>query len=124
VHLTRLTQVDEFLAQAGAFLEAREAEHNLILGICSRLVTSPTRFGEDPYFSVVRQDDAVVAAVIRTPPHNPVLSEVDDGAAIELVVHDLLDEFGTLPGVLGPVAASAAFAATVEDEPASRPIGP
>jgi predicted GNAT family acetyltransferase len=115
VHLTRLTEVDAFLAEAGAFLEAREAEHNLILGICSRLVTNPSRFGHDPYFSVVREGDAVVAAVIRTPPYNPVLSEVDDDTAIELVVHDLLEAFGTLPGVLGPVAASAAFAATVEE---------
>ncbi len=33
----RLADVDAFVEAAGEFLAAREAEHNLILGICSNL---------------------------------------------------------------------------------------
>ena len=44
----RLADVDAFVAAAGAFLEAREAEHNLILGLCSRLRVAPTMYDEPP----------------------------------------------------------------------------
>lgn len=41
-------EVDDLLAGAGEFLAAREAEHNLMLGICSNIRASPERFAEDP----------------------------------------------------------------------------
>ncbi len=109
LELSRFADAGSFLAVAGAFLEAREAEHNLILGVSSVVRDRPTTFGDrPPYFAAVRSGDRVVAAAIRTPPHNLVLSEIDDSAAIDLLVADRLGD--DLPGVLGPVDPVRAFA--------------
>ena len=108
--LRRLNGAEEFLEAAGAFLAAREAEHNLMLGLAGRLVAEPARHGNEPYLAVVTDAETVVGAFLRTPPHNLVLSELDDPAAVDLVAADLLEIDPTLPGVLGPKAAAARFA--------------
>ena len=43
MRLDRYTRVADFLAATGDFLAAREAEHNLMLGISSSLRASPGR---------------------------------------------------------------------------------
>jgi predicted GNAT family acetyltransferase len=106
VELRRYTDVDAFLAAAGPFLVAREAEHNLIFGVSSSLRESPEAYGQ-PYLGVVSEGDRVVAAALQTPPFRLILSEVDDPAAIDLLVTDLLDR--DLPGMLGPVEVMDAF---------------
>ena len=107
--------VDEFLAAAGGFLEAREAEHNLLFGITSAIRATPEVFAEDPpqFASVTDAAGRVVAATLRTPPHNQVLSSIDDLAAVDSLVQALRDE--PMPGVLGPTAAAARFAAAWTD---------
>lgn len=102
MRLTRHATADAFLAQAGDFLAAREAEHNLILGLTSRLLREPLLYGEPAYFAVVEEDRRVVGATMRTPPHNLILSELDDEAAIGLFVDDAHAAFASLPGVVGP----------------------
>ena len=108
MELRRLGSVAAFLGLAGEFLAAREAEHNLIFGICSTLLGDPTIYPEPPYLGVVVDGDRVVAAAIRTPPRALVLSETDVPEAIDVVLGDLAGT--SLPGVLGPAALSAAFA--------------
>jgi uncharacterized protein len=111
VRLVRPNDAAAFLELAGEFLVEREAEHNLLLGISGGLVHSPTLHGDDaPYFAVVESAGRIVAAVLRTPPWNLVLSEIDDPDALTLVAANALESFGALPGVLGPKRASAAFA--------------
>ena len=78
MELRRFSEVDDFLAMAGDYLSAREAEHNLIFGICSNLRATPTMFGGPPYLAVVTDRGRVVAAALRTPPHRMILSEIDD----------------------------------------------
>lgn len=102
VDVQRFISADEFLARAGEFLAAREAEHNLILGLSSRLRHEPRLFGEDPYLAVVEDGGRVVAAALRTPPHNLALSEIDDEDAIEPLAADVHAVFDSLPGVIGP----------------------
>jgi predicted GNAT family acetyltransferase len=99
-----------FLADAGEFLLAREAEHNLIFGITSRLRVDPRTYGQDPYFAVAREGGEVVAATMRTPPHNLILSEVDDEAALEPLAADANEVFERLSGVVGPKAPVARLA--------------
>jgi uncharacterized protein len=106
LQLQRFDGVDEFLSVAGDYLVAREAEHNLILGICSSLQRSP--YETPPYLAAVRRDGHVVAAAIRTPPWQLVLSEVDDPDAIVCLVDDQLGE--DIPGWLGPVDVGRNFA--------------
>jgi uncharacterized protein len=102
VDVHRYAEADGFLEHAGEFLAAREAEHNLILGLSSRLRQEPLLFGEPPYLAVVEDGGRVVAAALRTPPHLLGLSEIDDEGAIEPLVADVSQVFASLPGVIGP----------------------
>jgi predicted GNAT family acetyltransferase len=106
--LARFETVDAFLASARAFLAEREAEHNLMLGISSGLRRDPSLYDGPPYLAVVTDQDRVVAAALRTPPYNLILSEVDDLAALAPLSADLAREL--LPGVVGPPIAARAFA--------------
>ncbi len=107
VTVTRPPNVDEFLELASDFLVAREAEHNLLFGICSTIRSSPETFEITPRFAVVTVDGAVEAAALQTPPYNVVMSMVDEVAAIDALADALVDE--PLPGVLGPRDAAARF---------------
>lgn len=116
----RCGDVEEFLARAGEFLAAREAEHNLILGLSSSLRRQARPYGEDPYLAVVEEGSRVVAAALRTPPHNLVLSEVDDSGAIEPLATDVHDAFEALPGLLAPSGIAARFASVWEEATGAR----
>jgi predicted GNAT family acetyltransferase len=102
MEITRHETAGDFLGHAGDFLGAREAEHNLILGIGSRLVREPLLYGEPPYFAVAEEAGRIVAVTMRTPPHNLILSEVDDEAAIGPLLESARSAFDSLPGVVGP----------------------
>jgi predicted GNAT family acetyltransferase len=110
MEVRRHAGVDRFLDHAGEFLGEREAEHNLILGLSSQLQRAPRMYGEDPYLAVVEDDGRVVGAVLRTPPHNLILSELDDERAIKPIVAAVRAEFASLPGVVGPKERVAQFA--------------
>jgi uncharacterized protein len=110
VQVERHGDAESFLADASDFLLAREAEHNLILGLSGRLRADPRIYGQDPYFAVARDGGEVVAVTMRTPPHNLILSEVDDDAALAPLAEDANDVFESLTGVVGPKAAVARMA--------------
>jgi predicted GNAT family acetyltransferase len=97
----RFEHVDDFLEAAGSFLGKREAEHNLIFGVCSNLRDTPEAFSAPPYMATVLDGDRVVAAALQTPPYQLILSEIDDPAATGILARDVLDR--DLPGVVGPV---------------------
>jgi hypothetical protein len=120
MELRRFSEVSDFLDVVGDFLGAREAEHNLIFGICSNLCLTPSMFGGPPYLAAVTDRGRVVAAALRTPPHRLILSEIDDPAAIRLLVEDTRSS--ELSGVLGPKEHARAFveAWTAAGGPAAR----
>jgi len=105
--LRRHVDVDDFLAVAGDFLVAREAEHNLLLGVCQNVRDTPEAFSAPPYFATVTDGDRIVAVALQTPPFQLVLSEIDDPAAIPLLADDLVGR--ELPGAVGPVEHVRAF---------------
>ncbi len=111
----RHTSVHEFLAVAGAFLAEREAENNLLFGISSAVRDTPDLFGDEPprFATVADGGGGIVAATLRTPPHNQVLSWTDDMDAVDALVDVLRHE--QLPGFLGPTAAAARFASRWTD---------
>ncbi|HEV7639760.1 MAG TPA: GNAT family N-acetyltransferase [Gaiellaceae bacterium] len=115
IRIRQFDQVAAFLDRAGGFLSRREAEHNLPLGLAGRLLDDPHAFGKQAaYLALAETDDAVVAVAIRTPPHNLILSEVDDDRAVAAFVADL--RATPLPGVLGPLEASRRFAELWSEE--------
>jgi predicted GNAT family acetyltransferase len=120
VEVVRHADVRGFLACARDFLESREAEHNLILGLCAQLRRDPRLYGSDPYFASVVATGRIVAAALRTPPHNLVLSEVDDAGAIEPLVADASAAFDELPGALGPTGPVERFARSWEAATGAR----
>jgi hypothetical protein len=111
LRVVRLPDAATFIERAGSWLADREAEHNLILGICSNLEADPSISDGPPLLAIVERDDAIVAAAIQTPPWNVVLSEVDDGDALGALVEDLASDHGSaeLPGVTGPAEHAAEF---------------
>jgi predicted GNAT family acetyltransferase len=109
IQVQRFGDAAAFLDRAADFLGLREAEHNLPLGLATRLLADPHAYGAaDPYLAVAEGGDEVVAVAIRTPPYNLILSEVDDERAVAAFVADL--RAADLPGVVGPVRAADRFA--------------
>lgn len=111
IHVERPATVAAFLARAGNYLAAREAEHNLIFALTSTLTTNPEVYPEPPLFAVAVDGarGTVLAAAMQTPPHNLILAEVADPGAVAILADELAGE--ALPGVLGPTVAVAEFAA-------------
>jgi len=93
----------------------REAENNLLFGISSFVRSNPELLTErPPQFATVSQADRrVVAASLRTPPHNQVLSWIDDLEAVDALVEAVRHE--PLPGIVGPTEPTARFAARWTD---------
>jgi hypothetical protein len=107
LRLTRYEDLDAFEARAHDFLAAREAEHNLFLGICSQIRAG--RYS-DPYLVTVESGDDVVAAAFRTPPFPLGLSQIDASGAVELIVGHAHAMYGSLPGFHGPKSDARIFA--------------
>jgi hypothetical protein len=108
LQIERFAAVEAFLAAGGPFLAAREAEHNLIYGICAGLEAQPDAYDRIPDLLLARREGRVVLAAVRTPPRQLVLSEVDDRAALDALAEELAD--ADLSGVVGPSEHVARFA--------------
>lgn len=106
----RWSSADDFLGAARDFLGAREAEHCLLFGLASTIANHPEVYPE-PRFWTVREGERVVAAALRTPPHNLILSQIDEPRWLAPLAVDVLasDE---APGVLGPTVAARSLADT------------
>lgn len=111
--MTRANRIDDantFFVRAGAFLAAREAEHNLALGLLGRLRSEPRLYGFEPTFVVAEEEGAVVGCLLRTPPHGVVLSRFESLEAVDVVAEAVLDMNPGLPGAVGPAEVVARFA--------------
>jgi predicted GNAT family acetyltransferase len=96
-----------FLDRAGQWLEEKETERALILGIAADLMAG-TREGP-AWLATVERQGAVVTAALRTPPHHLVVSRAPE-PALEAIAADLHEGGESLPGVEGPSAAAETFA--------------
>lgn len=114
MELVRFADPAAYATHVSGFLQANEAEHCLMLGICTTLTAQPGYWPEPPYLAAVQQGDQIIAAAVRTPPHNVVLSLIAPDAlagAVELLARDLYATYGAaLPGVIGASPVSSAFA--------------
>ena len=100
--LERLPDVHQFETRAGAFLQQREAENNLVLGLITGLKAGRTFGPLAPYFAVVRRGDVVTAAAMRTPPHNLIVTAGSHPDALPLIVDDAVGAMPDTPGLSGP----------------------
>ena len=98
-----------FLDRAAPFLERVEAENNLLLGIGASLARGEMSLSAMPIVATIEDDEGVVLAALRTPPHNLLLSTGSEQAVI--VLCDALKAEGIgLPGVTGPAELAESFA--------------
>ncbi len=115
VDVIRHASAAALLAQAGDFLVAREAEHNLPLGILGTLRDQPGTFPEPPYLATVADAAGLALVAVRTPPYGVVLSEPGADrdrldAALDSIVGDLAAVDPAMRSVMGPKPLVAAFA--------------
>jgi predicted GNAT family acetyltransferase len=110
LEVRRFEDAETFLAATGDFLTAREAEHNLLLGLAGTLVARPHIYPRPPYLAAVVRGPDVVGVGLRTPPFGVVLSELDVESAAEFLASDVAELYSELPTVLGPKRASRRFA--------------
>jgi uncharacterized protein len=106
--VSRWSSAQDFLGAAGTFLAAREAEHCLLFGLSSTIASHPEVY-PDPRFWTVHEAERVVGAALRTPPHNLILSQVDEPRWLTALAADVLAS-DQPPGVNGPAAAARALA--------------
>ena len=105
----RFSDPAKFLERTRSFLEVREAENNLVLGIAAWLAAHPNRIETPPYFVALEENQGVQAVAMLTPPHQLVLTRANSEALAAIVDHLLLE--GVIPpGVNGPSQTSRAFA--------------
>ena len=96
----------EFLERATPLLLSDEARHNLIFGVAGTLRDHPGHYPEQRLWLVV-DGATVVAAAIRTPPHNLILAcprNEEASTALAQAIHE------ELPGVVGAVPEVETFA--------------
>ena len=102
----------EFLAAAGPLLDADEARHNLIHGICSLVRETPDVFEAAHFWTV--SDGGVVGAAVMTPPFNIVVARPLDGNALSFAADALHEQGLAIPGVVGAVPEVDEFATAWE----------
>lgn len=92
----------EFTSRVLPFLDAREIENNLLIGIARHHADHPAS-ASDAVWLAVEEDGAVVAAAVRTPPHYAAVSHLPPGAA--RAIADCFISLGAVPdGASGPDA--------------------
>lgn len=102
----------EFLAHAQAALEADEAAHSLILGVCLRLRDQPTQATSQVCLKTIEDEGDLALAAMLTPPHNLSISgrPADLDCSLGLLVSELAGEGWPIPGVLAPAPIARLFA--------------
>ncbi len=108
--LTTYSSADGFLDVALQPLLQEEEKNNLILAVSMR-VRAGRKYGEEaPSFLTVHDHGDLVAAAIRTPPHNMIL-HCEDGwlDALDVIAEQLTEIGCQLPGANGTVDVVSAF---------------
>ena len=106
MEVVRLGDAATFLAEAEPLLLADEARHNLILGIAGTIRDSPGHYPARSLW-LVREDGEVVAAALRTPPHNLILAGPRSEEALAALAEGIAED---LPGVVGAEPEAVGFA--------------
>ncbi|HYF10796.1 MAG TPA: GNAT family N-acetyltransferase [Actinomycetota bacterium] len=107
MEIVRPVDASTFLQLAGPMLSANEARHNLILGLAGTLVAQPEFYPEFRLW-IAADAEGTRAAALRTPPHNLVVADTSDRAALEALLAAVREDEGGLPGLV-------ANAPTVDD---------
>ena len=104
---------DDLISHTAAYLELRESEHNLPLGLMYGLAGNPQRYGaESPLMLSFLDKGRAVGVALMMQGRKLILSRVDAkirDVVVPLIRHLRLNEV-SIPGVVGPSAEARAFA--------------
>jgi predicted GNAT family acetyltransferase len=100
----------EFLDDAESFLLRAEAENSVILGIARELVVDSSGLVVTPYLAVVRDDEGICVAALRTLRTKLGITRARRNDALALLAADVQSVAPTLLGVLGPEPSARIFA--------------
>ena len=107
VETRRFDSLDAFLDVVGEFLEAREPEHMLTLGVAGEMRAQDETLQSGALVAALARGRVVATALWR-PPWNVVLSEIDQAGTIDALAEELAHE--ALGGVHAPAEHAEAFA--------------
>jgi len=82
----------------------------MMLGLATSLEAGTLTLSATPILVTVEEGGEVVAAALRTPPHNLLITRASDGAIAGLIAA-LRAQGVALPGVMGPAGDAERFAA-------------
>jgi len=103
--------IDEFYDVAFPFLVKHEAENNIHLSIINSLKNKIDVYGNEyPLLFTIVETNIIKLVVLRTPPHDLLISYTEDLNTIEILVEELTKRCEKLPGVLSFNAAADLFA--------------
>jgi predicted GNAT family acetyltransferase len=108
--LVRCPDASEWLNAATPILLRHEAENNLLFGVADQITRGLYSRAAVPYLAVLKEGAEVVGAILRTPPHNVLLSHDFPLRGLHLVPGDLVNESEKLFGVLATADVSRGFA--------------
>jgi ribosomal protein S18 acetylase RimI-like enzyme len=109
MHITVHDSAAGFLTDAGGFLNASEAENNIVSISAARIVSAPTRDDADTYLASIEDTGAVVAAALHSSAGG-VLLTAGPVAALTLFAADMAQRGRAPKSMIGPLAACEAFA--------------
>ena len=110
MYVTRYPTAREFLDDAEPFLLRAEVESSLILGIAHDLVVDASGLAITPYLAVVRDDDGICVAALRTLRTKLGITRATHNHALAVLAADVQSVAPTLLGVLGPEPSARIFA--------------
>ena len=102
-----------FVATSGPYLETRESENSLPLGIAYNLARDPVHYGNDQaYLLSILENGHPVGTAVMTPPRRIILSPImgDRDSVITNLTAHLQEVHAPIPGVVGPSIEAQAFA--------------
>jgi uncharacterized protein len=102
--------VARFRAAAGPFMVRDVARNQLPLAIAHTIETHPEVYPEFLLWTA-QDDDDVVGAALRTPPHNVVLADPTNPGAVDVLVDAIRRDDPDAPGVVANVPWAERFAA-------------
>jgi len=109
VRVDRYADAGDFLGAAESWLSVDEVANNVMLSIARSLSDGTRTLKERPYFAAVTEGGEIDCCAIQTPPHRILLTYGTPRGWAALAA-DAFEARGRVPGVIGPSAATAAFA--------------
>src|SRR5262245_58820598 len=93
VQLKRFENAAEYYERVKPFLMTQEAAHCVMLGVCATLIQTDI-YQQPPYLAYVEDKGEIVAAAMRTPPYNLLLSYMADESPINIIADDVYKVYG------------------------------